>query len=114
MSGYDPQVAFAPDSLQPDAEDNAPRTKVDLGKISFGFKMNAYLVLDSLRDLISINGFGTVADLYRLANASSQFVDNHWGWTDGAEFDIKENILGYYPALPDPKLLTNTEGPIKA
>jgi len=64
----------------------------------------AEMILDRMKELISVYKVASVADLYDLAGISSKYTDNKYGWTDmhGAEviFSRGEYVIKMPRACP--------------
>jgi len=63
-------------------------------------------VIEGLRTLISQYEVATVADMYALANITSSFTDDKWGWTDLRSASIRPTRGGYLIVLPRTQPLT--------
>ena len=88
-----------------DPRDRAPRTTNSLtsfnyDEISFESRGDAQLALDQLDDLIERYGFATVADLYDIAQLSSPYTSNKYGWTNVRNGEAVRTRDGYKLKLP--------------
>ena len=62
--------------------------------------MEAEKVLQSMDDLIDTYGIVSVADYYDLVDVTSQYTDNHYGWTDIRNARVVRVSDGYMIKLP--------------
>lgn len=76
------------------------RSEHDFGELIFDSKDEAERVLERLGDLISQYDSASVRDLYSLANISSTWADENWGWIDLVDADIRRIRNGYQLILP--------------
>lgn len=63
-------------------------------------RMEAEKVLQSMDDLIDTYGIVSVADYYDLVDVTSQYTDNHYGWTDIRNARVVRVSDGYMIKLP--------------
>ena len=102
---YNPVVAHAPDSLQP--ENDGRKRQLVIKPIIFPQAVNAEGVLNELREIIRVDGFATVAEFYRACGHPVHFVDSYWGWRNLDRSDmIGEEDSRYFLNLPSPTHLT--------
>jgi hypothetical protein len=77
----------------------------DFGEIVFATRGQAETALERLEDLIKDYDVALVSDLYSMANISSKFTDEKWGWTDLRDASVRPTREGYLLLLPRPKAL---------
>jgi hypothetical protein len=65
-------------------------------------RMEAEQVIERLFDLVNRYDQATVADLYDMLGATSEYTDNKYGWTDIRGADFKRVRNGYLLDLPRP------------
>lgn len=68
--------------------------------VIFDTRDEAKDVLESMEEIIETYDYVTVADLYDLADISSEFTDNNYGWTSVRNADIVRVKEGYVIKLP--------------
>lgn len=80
--------------------DRRTRATHDFDNVLLETRDEAEQILDALQDHISEYGAVSVADLYDMIGATSQFVDNKWGWTNLSGSSVRRVRDGYQLLLP--------------
>ena len=62
-------------------------------------------VIDRMSDLIDQYGQVSLADLNALIGASSNFIDDNWGWTDMGSFNVRQVRDGFMLTHDEPQSL---------
>lgn len=81
------------------------RSRHDFGEIVLDTRGEAEDVLAHLFDLTVEYGMASVADLYELVGAESQFTDNKYGWRNLSSASVVRVRDGYLINLPRTELL---------
>ena len=81
------------------------RATHDFDEIILATRGEAEDVVDRLFELISRYDQVTVADLYDLVGATSNYTDQKWGWRDVRGAGVTRIASGYLLDLPRPELL---------
>lgn len=71
-------------------------------EIIFDTRSDASDVIDRMSDLIDQYGQASLADLNALIGASSNFIDDNWGWTDMGSFNIRQVRDGFMLTHDEP------------
>lgn len=74
----------------------------DIDEIILDTLFQGQMVVEKLYELIQDYQVATVADLKQMLGETPQFTDNKYGWTEGAEFNVRRVREGYVLVLPDP------------
>lgn len=74
----------------------------DFDQLVYQTRQEAESVLSHLYDYLERYGVVRVSDLYDLSDATSNFTDRGWGWTDLRGSRIVAIREGYIIELPDP------------
>lgn len=83
--------------------DRNRRRGYDPDVIVFKTRREAEEVVDSMNDMLDRYGIVSVADFYQLANVSSEYTDNDYGWTSiGNPEIVRERDGGYVIKLRRP------------
>jgi hypothetical protein len=74
-------------------------------EIIFDSRSDANDVIDRMSDLIDQYGQASLADLNALIGASSNFIDDNWGWTDMGSFNVRQVRDGFMLTHDEPQSL---------
>lgn len=74
-------------------------------EIIFDTRSDAIDVIDRMSDLIDQYGQASLADLNALIGASSNFIDDNWGWTDMGSFNVRQVRDGFMLTHDEPQSL---------
>lgn len=74
-------------------------------EIIFDARSDAIDVIDRMSDLIDQYGQASLADLNALIGASSNFIDDNWGWTDMGSFNVRQVRDGFMLTHDEPESL---------
>nr|DAP25661.1 MAG TPA: hypothetical protein [Caudoviricetes sp.] len=74
-------------------------------EIIFDSRSDANDVIDRMSDLIDQYGQASLADLNALIGASSNFIDDNWGWTDMGSFNVRQVRDGFLLTHDEPQSL---------
>ena len=75
---------------------NRPKNDYDYGNVYLESRGEAEEVLYRMDELIATYGIASVADLYDLVGADSDYTDNNYGWTDIQSATIVRTRNGDY------------------
>lgn len=84
---------------------SARHAEPERNEIIFDTRSDANDVIDRMSDLIDQYGQVSLADLNALIGASSNFVDDNWGWTDMGSFDVRQVRDGFMLTHDEPQSL---------
>lgn len=84
---------------------SARHAEPDRNEIIFDTRSDANDVIDRMSDLIDQYGQVSLADLNALIGASSNFIDDNWGWTDMGSFDVRQVRDGFMLTHDEPQSL---------
>lgn len=96
---YDPKVSYSSFYRGEDRrryecpERRAP--KLDYRNVIISYREDAEIIVDTLKQRIRDYDFATIADLFQLIDADSEFTDNNWGWDDERDIGIRRVSSGY-------------------
>ena len=74
-------------------------------EIIFDTRSDANDVIDRMSDIIDQYGQASLADLNALIGASSNFIDDNWGWTDMGSFNVRQVRDGFMLMHDEPQSL---------
>lgn len=102
-SGYSDYSGY---SRPKDRRDRSARhAEPDRNEIIFDTRSDANDVIDRMSDLIDQYGQVSLADLNALIGASSNFIDDNWGWTDMGSFNVRQVRDGFMLTHDEPQSL---------
>lgn len=84
---------------------SARHAEPERNEIIFDSRSDANDVIDRMSDLIDQYGQTSLADLNALIGASSNFIDDDWGWTDMGSFDVRQVRDGFMLTHDEPQSL---------
>jgi hypothetical protein len=84
---------------------SARHAEPDRNEIIFDTRSDANDVIDRMSDLIDQYGQVSLADLNALIGASSNFIDDNWGWTDMGSFNVRQVRDGFMLTHDEPQSL---------
>ena len=84
---------------------SARHAEPERNEIIFDSRSDANDVIDRMSDLIDQYGQASLADLNALIGASSNFIDDNWGWTDMGSFDVRQVRDGFMLTYDEPQSL---------
>ena len=84
---------------------SARHAEPERNEIIFDTRSDANDVIDRMSDLIDQYGQVSLADLNALIGASSNFIDDTWGWTDMGSFDVRQVRDGFMLTHDEPQSL---------
>lgn len=84
---------------------SARHSEPERNEIIFDSRSDANDVIDRMSDLIDQYGQASLADLNALIGASSNFIDDNWGWTDMGSFDVRQVRDGFMLTHDEPQSL---------
>ena len=84
---------------------SARHAEPERNEIIFDTRSDANDVIDRMSDLIDQYGQVSLADLNALIGASSNFIDDNWGWTDMGSFDVRQVRDGFMLTHDEPQSL---------
>lgn len=84
---------------------SARHAEPERNEIIFDSRSDAFDVIDRMSDLIDQYGQASLADLNALIGASSNFIDDNWGWTDMGSFDVRQVRDGFMLTHDEPQSL---------
>lgn len=84
---------------------SARHAEPDRNEIIFDTRSDANDVIDCMSDLIDQYGQVSLADLNALIGASSNFIDDNWGWTDMGSFNVRQVRDGFMLTHDEPQSL---------
>ena len=84
---------------------SARHAEPERNEIIFDTRSDANDVIDRMSDLIDQYGQASLADLNALIGASSNFIDDNWGWTDMGSFDVRQVRDGFMLTHDEPQSL---------
>ena len=84
---------------------SARHAEPERNEIIFESRSDANDVIDRMSDLIDQYGQASLADLNALIGASSNFIDDNWGWTDMGSFDVRQVRDGFMLTHDEPQSL---------
>ena len=84
---------------------SARHAEPERNEIIFDTRSDANDVIDRMSDLIDQYGQVSLADLNALIGASSNFIDDNWGWTDMGSFDVRQVRDGFMLIHDEPQSL---------
>lgn len=84
---------------------SARHAEPERNEIIFDMRSDANDVIDRMSDLIDQYGQVSLADLNALIGASSNFIDDNWGWTDMGSFDVRQVRDGFMLTHDEPQSL---------
>lgn len=84
---------------------SARHAEPERNEIIFDSRSDANDVIDRMSDLIDQYGQASLADLNALIGASSNFIDDNWGWTDMGSFDVRQVRDGFMLTHDEPQSL---------
>ena len=83
----------------------ARHAEPERNEIIFDTRSDANDVIDRMSDLIDQYGQVSLADLNALIGASSNFIDDNWGWTDMGSFNVRQVRDGFMLTHDEPQSL---------
>lgn len=83
--------------------DERPKIGYSYDDVIFDSRGDADLVLSQMNDIIDTYGMVSVADLYELADISSNYTDHRYGWVNLRSAEIIRGREGYELRLPRPQ-----------
>lgn len=84
---------------------SARQAEPERNEIIFDTRSDANDVIDRMGDIIDQYGQASLADLNALIGASSNFIDDNWGWTDMGSFDVRQVRDGFMLTHDEPQSL---------
>lgn len=84
---------------------SARQAEPERNEIIFDTRSDANDVIDRMSDIIDQYGQASLADLNALIGASSNFIDDNWGWTDMGSFDVRQVRDGFMLTHDEPQSL---------
>lgn len=103
-SGYSDYSGYSrPKDRRPSR--SARHAEPDRNEIIFDTRSDANDVIDRMSDLIDQYGQVSLADLNALIGASSNFIDDNWGWTDMGSFNVRQVRDGFMLTHDEPQSL---------
>lgn len=84
---------------------SARQAEPERNEIIFDSRSDANDVIDRMSDLIDQYGQASLADLNALIGASSNFIDDNWGWTDMSSFNVRQVRDGFMLTHDEPQSL---------
>lgn len=84
---------------------SARHAEPERNEIIFDTRSDANDVIDRMSDLIDQYGQVSLADLNALIGASSNFIDDNWGWTDMGSFNVRQVRDGFMLTHDEPQSL---------
>ena len=72
-------------------------------QVVVGHRSEADAIINKMQDLIVRYTAVSVADLYRMANRTPNYMDDRWGWTSLEGYKLKRVPHGVLLDLPEPK-----------
>lgn len=86
-------------------ENDKNRAPRNFNEIVFATRMDCEEVISTLEESLEQYGAVSIADLYDAIGVTGEYVDNKWGWKDGARFSVRRVRDGYVIDMPKPTLL---------
>lgn len=83
----------------------ARQAEPERNEIIFDTRSDANDVIDRMSDIIDQYGQASLADLNALIGASSNFIDDNWGWTDMGSFNVRQVRDGFMLTHDEPQSL---------
>nr|DAK78759.1 MAG TPA: hypothetical protein [Caudoviricetes sp.] len=84
---------------------SAHQAEPERNEIIFDSRSDANDVIDRMSDIIDQYGQASLADLNALIGASSNFIDDNWGWTDMGSFNVRQVRDGFMLTHDEPQSL---------
>ena len=84
---------------------SARQAEPERNEIIFDTRSDANDVIDRMSDIIDQYGQASLADLNALIGASSNFIDDNWGWTDMGSFNVRQVRDGFMLMHDEPQSL---------
>lgn len=84
---------------------SARQAEPERNEIIFDSRSDANNVVDRMSDIIDQYGQASLADLNALIGASSNFIDDNWGWTDMGSFNVRQVRDGFMLTHDEPQSL---------
>lgn len=84
---------------------SARQAEPERNEIIFESRSDANDVIDRMSDIIDQYGQASLADLNALIGASSNFIDDNWGWTDMGSFNVRQVRDGFMLTHDEPQSL---------
>lgn len=84
---------------------SARQVEPERNEIIFDSRSDANDVIDRMSDIIDQYGQASLADLNALIGASSNFIDDNWGWTDMGSFNVRQVRDGFMLTHDEPQSL---------
>nr|DAX25818.1 MAG TPA: hypothetical protein [Caudoviricetes sp.] len=84
---------------------SARQAEPERNEIIFDTRSDANDVIDRMSDIIDQYGQASLADLNALIGASSNFIDDNWGWTDMGSFNVRQVRDGFMLTHDEPQSL---------
>lgn len=84
---------------------SARQAEPERNEIIFDSRSDANDVIDRMSDIIDQYGQASLADLNALIGASSNFIDDNWGWTDMGSFNVRQVRDGFMLTHDEPQSL---------
>lgn len=104
-SGYSRSKGTRDRSAEKRERRSARHAEPERNEIIFDSRSDANDVIDRMSDLIDQYGQASLADLNALIGASSNFIDDNWGWTDMGSFDVRQVRDGFMLTHDEPQSL---------
>ena len=104
-SGYSHPKAARDRPAEKRERRSARPAEPERNEIIFDTRSDAIDVIDRMSDLIDQYGQASLADLSALIGASSNFIDDNWGWTDLGSFNVRQVRDGFMLTHDEPQSL---------
>ena len=85
------------------ASESRRSSRFDYDEIKFETRGEAEAVLDEMEDIIDAYSVVTVSDLYDMADLTSPYTANRYGWSSLRSAEVIRTREGYFLKLPKPK-----------
>lgn len=104
-SGYSRQKGGRDRPVERRERRSARQAEPERNEIIFDTRSDANDVIDRMSDIIDQYGQASLADLNALIGASSNFIDDNWGWTDMGSFNVRQVRDGFMLTHDEPQSL---------
>lgn len=104
-SGYSRQKGSRDRPVERRERRSARQAEPERNEIIFDTRSDANDVIDRMSDIIDQYGQASLADLNALIGASSNFIDDNWGWTDMGSFNVRQVRDGFMLTHDEPQSL---------
>ena len=92
--------SYYDDNRHSSSRDSRPSVRFDYDDIVFDSRGDAELVREQMVEMIDRYGFVTVADMYDMADLTSPYTANKYGWTNIRSAEAVRTRDGYILKLP--------------